>query len=290
MAVKLRKLLGLAAGWQNVQHNTLTRRSEKKNFAMKLNSRAQSAQNPHNHSPIVLVHGLFGSLDNLGILARDLIADHDIVQVDMRNHGLSPRSPEMTYPAMAQDLLDTLDAHQIERATFIGHSMGGKAVMALTALAPERISGLVAIDIAPVDYHVRRHDEIFAAIRAVSESAASTRQQAAQVMREHLQEEGVIQFLLKSFVDGDWRFNVPVLWDQYPHIVGWETIPAWPHPTQFIPGGNSPYVTDAYRDALLAQFPQARAHVIAGAGHWVHAEKPAAVLRAIRRYLTSIAA
>lgn len=82
-------------------------------------------------------------------------------------------------------------------------------------------------------------------------------------MREHLQEEGVIQFLLKSFVDGDWRFNVPVLWDQYPHIVGWETIPAWPHPTQFIPGGNSPYVTDAYRDALLAQFPQARAHVIA---------------------------
>ena len=175
MAVKLRKLLGLAAGWQNVQHNTLTRRSEKKNFAMKLNSRAQSAQNPHNHSPIVLVHGLFGSLDNLGILARDLIADHDIVQVDMRNHGLSPRSPEMTYPAMAQDLLDTLDAHQIERATFIGHSMGGKAVMALTTLAPERISGLVAIDIAPVDYHVRRHDEIFAAIRAVSESAASRR-------------------------------------------------------------------------------------------------------------------
>ena len=112
----------------------------------------------------------------------------------------------------------------------------------------------------------------------------------SQDMREHLQEEGVIQFLLKSFVDGDWRFNVPVLWDQYPHIVGWETIPAWPHPTQFIPGGNSPYVTDAYRDALLAQFPQARAHVIAGAGHWVHAEKPAAVLRAIRRYLTSIAA
>ncbi|STW45916.1 Esterase ybfF [Klebsiella pneumoniae] len=33
-------------------------------------------------------------------------------------------------------------------------------------------------------------------------------------------------------------------------------------------------MTDAYRDALLAQFPQARAHVIAGAGHWVHAEKP----------------
>lgn len=91
-------------------------------------------------------------------------------------------------------------------------------------------------------------------------------------MRQHLNEEGVIQFLLKSFVDGEWRFNVPVLWDQYPHIVGWEKIPAWDHPALFIPGGNSPYVSEQYRDDLLAQFPQARAHVIAGAGHWVHAE------------------
>ncbi|WP_032940155.1 esterase [Citrobacter youngae] len=252
---------------------------------MKLNIRAQSAQNPHNNSPIVLVHGLFGSLDNLGILARSLVADHDIIQVDMRNHGLSPRSPEMNYPAMAQDLVDTLNDRQIEKAIFIGHSMGGKAVMALTALAPDRIDRLVAIDIAPVDYHVRRHDEIFAAINAVTDAQATSRQQAASVMRQHLQEEGVIQFLLKSFVDGEWRFNVPVLWDQYPHIVGWETVPAWEHPALFIPGGNSPYVSEAYREQLLAQFPQARAHVIAGAGHWVHAEKPEAVLRAIRRYL-----
>ena len=253
---------------------------------MKLNSRAQSAQSPNNNSPIVLVHGLFGSLDNLGVLARDLVADRDILQVDMRNHGLSERSPEMTYGAMAQDLLDTLDANNIEKATLIGHSMGGKAVMALTALAPERIDQLVVIDVAPVDYDVRRHDEIFAAINAVTDAGVSTRQQAAAVMREHLDEEGVVQFLLKSFVDGAWRFNVPVLWDQYSNIVGWQKIPAWPNPTLFIRGGNSPYVTDAYRDQLLAQFPQARAHVIAGAGHWVHAEKPEAVLRAIRRYLS----
>ncbi len=75
-------------------------------------------------------------------------------------------------------------------------------------------------------------------------------------MREHLQEEGVIQFLLKSFVDGDYastcRCCGPV--SAYRRL---ETIPAW-HPTQFIPGGNSPRVTDAYRDALLAQLPQAR--------------------------------
>lgn len=194
----------------------------------------------------------------------------------------------MTYAAMAQDLLDTLDANNLQKVTLIGHSMGGKAVMALTALAPERIQGLVVIDVAPVDYDVRRHDEIFAAINAVTAAGAATRQQAAAVMREHLDEEGVVQFLLKSFVDGQWRFNVPVLGavQQYRRLGNGTCLAA---PTLFIRGGNSPYVTDAYRDALLAQFPQARAHVIAGAGHWVHAEKPDAVLRAIRRYLADTA-
>ena len=158
------------------------------------------------------------------MLARELVTDHDILQVDMRNHGLSGRSDEMTYAAMAQDLRDTLDANDLQKVTLIGHSMGGKAVMALTALAPERINGLVVIDVAPVDYDVRRHDEIFAAINAVTEAGAATRQQAAAVMREHLDEEGVVQFLLKSFVDGQWRFNVPVLWNQYNNIVGWQTV------------------------------------------------------------------
>ncbi|BET42954.1 esterase [Atlantibacter hermannii] len=252
---------------------------------MKLHTRMQTAQQSHTASPIVLVHGLFGSLDNLGVLARELVTDFDIVQVDMRNHGLSPRSDEMNYPAMAQDLLDTLDELSIDKATLIGHSMGGKAVMAATRIAPERIDKLVAIDIAPVDYKVRRHDEIFAAINAVTEAGATTRQEAAALMRQHIPEDGIIQFLLKSFAAGEWRFNVPALWDQYPHIVGWDTVPAWDHPALFIRGGNSPYVDESHRDALLAQFPQARAHVIAGAGHWVHAEKPQAVVRAIRRYL-----
>lgn len=252
---------------------------------MKLNARLQSAQCPTSHLPIVLVHGLFGSLDNLGVLARDLVHDRDVLSVDMRNHGLSPRDAHMSYAVMAQDIIDTLDAYQLEQATLIGHSMGGKAVMAATVLAPTRIDRLVAIDIAPVAYTVRRHDDIFAALKAVSAAGVSSRQQAAALMREYLDEESVVQFLLKSFVDGQWRFNLPVLEENYAAIIGWEPVPAWPHPALFIAGGNSSYIIPENRTALLAQFPQARAHVIAGAGHWVHAEKPDAVLRAIRRFL-----
>lgn len=104
-------------------------------------------------------------------------------------------------------------------------------------------------------------------------------------MRDYLQEEGVIQFLLKSFHNGEWRFNLPVLIERYEDITGWQDVPARPHPTLFIRGGLSPYVQDSYRTAIARQFPQARAHVVAGTGHWVHAEKPEAVLRAIHRFL-----
>ncbi|MBP2196879.1 esterase [Pantoea cypripedii] len=251
---------------------------------MILNARLQTEQSAPDATPILLIHGLFGSLDNLGVLARGLRDACPTLQVDVRNHGLSSRSEIMNYPAMAQDMVETLDAQGIDRVSVVGHSMGGKIAMALSTIAPHRIEKLVMIDIAPVDYQTRRHDEIFAAIRAVSAAGVTRRSEAAEVMRTLLDEEGVIQFILKSFQDGEWRFNVPVLWDNYTTISGWEEVPAWPHPALFIRGGDSPYLDNQHRDALLRQFPQAHAHVISGAGHWVHAEKPEAVLRAVRRF------
>ncbi len=255
------------------------------NFAMKLNFRLQNALSPTPSLPIILIHGLFGNLDNLGVLARDLQKEHNVIQVDLRDHGLSPRSPQVNYPDMAQDVLELIDQLAIEKAIIIGHSMGGKVAMALTAIAPDRIGKVVAIDVAPVNYQVRRHDSIFTALNAVSAAGITQRQEAAQLMRESIKEEGVIQFLLKSFQNGEWRFNVPALWDQYNNIVGWQPIPPWPHPILFIRGELSPYIQDSHRDDIARQFPQARAHVVAGTGHWVHAEKPDSVLRAIHRFI-----
>ncbi|MEI2266894.1 esterase [Erwinia sp. CGal63] len=251
---------------------------------MKLNFRLQSEQTAVSDAPVVLIHGLFGNLDNLGVLARDLKTARRIIQVDVRNHGFSPRSTEINYPAMARDVLETLDDLGVEHFEVIGHSMGGKIAMMLTALAPNRVKQLVVIDIAPVAYQQRHHDHIFAALEAVSEAGVTRRSEAAALMRKTIDEDGVIQFLLKSFQDGEWRFNVPALQQSYDKIIGWEKVPAWPHPTLFIRGELSPYITEAYREALLTQFPAARAHVITGAGHWAHAEKPDAVLRAIRRF------
>lgn len=253
---------------------------------MKLHFRLQKNESPTPSTlPIVLIHGLFGTLDNLGVLARDLKQHHDVLQVDLRNHGHSERSTDMSYAAMAQDLLETMDTAGIDKALVMGHSMGGKAAMALTALAPDRVEKLVVIDIAPVAYAERRHDNIFSAINAVTDAGIRDRQSAAACMRDIIPEEGVIQFLLKSFQQGEWLFNVPVLMAEYSNIIGWKELPAWPHPALFIRGGLSPYVQEQYRDAIANQFPASRAHVVAGASHWVHAEKPEAVLRAIHRFI-----
>nr|WP_314264553.1 esterase [uncultured Moellerella sp.] len=250
-----------------------------------LNYKLHQPEQPISSIPIVLIHGLFGDLNNLGALTRGLQNQFITLQIDVRNHGDSFRSDSMDYSDMAQDIIDLLAELDQPKAILIGHSMGGKIAMKVTALKPELVEKLVVIDIAPVAYQVRRHDEIFAALQAVIDQQATSRQQAAEIMSEYLTEEGVIQFLLKSFRQGEWKFNLPILIADYADIIGWQDVPAWLGKVLFIPGGNSNYIKETYRDHMAKQFPNATAWVIAGAGHWVHAEKPDAVLRAIYRFL-----
>ncbi|EPL9572425.1 esterase [Providencia rettgeri] len=251
-----------------------------------LNHTIHKAENPLSNSPVVLIHGLFGDLNNLGVLGRDLQYYFDTIQIDVRNHGDSFRAEQMSYQQMAQDVITLIKSLGYEGATLIGHSMGGKIAMAATEIAPNFIEKIVAIDIAPVAYQVRRHDKIFAALDAVTTEHAKNRQDAAAIMRNEINEEGVIQFLLKSFKQGEWKFNIPALKANYENIIGWKTVPVWDKPVLLIPGGNSPYVQAEYKDEITAQFPNAKAWIVADTGHWVHAEKPDHVLRAIHKFLS----
>ena len=235
---------------------------------------------------LVFIHGLFGSLSNLGMLARAFEQDYDILQLDLRNHGLSGHCDSMSYTEMAEDVLQTVTELGIEKLILIAHSMGGKVAMKLTALAPTRVQGLVVLDIAPVSYQQRHHDHIFTALNAVTQAHLETRQQATELMGEYIAEAGVIPFLLKSFHRGQWRFNVSALEKNYAEIIVWQTQAAWQHPCLFLRGANSAYVAKPeFQQAVQQQFPQATLSTIEDAGHWLHAEQTTAVIAEIQHYL-----
>ena len=238
---------------------------------------------------IVLIHGLFGNLDNLGLLARDLVKDHQVLSVDLRNHGLSFHSDDHHYALLAQDVNLLLDHLNIHSVTLVGHSMGGKAVMKLASIAPEKVQQLIVLDMAPVAYTTRRHDNVFAGLNAVIEAKPLNRRNAMDVLSQHIEIEGVRQFIGKSLYNNGqymtWRFNVASLEKNYWNILGWDNIDPCDVPTLFIKGGDSDYLMPEHQTAIQAQFTNAKAHVVAKTGHWLHAEKPAEVLRAIRKFL-----
>lgn len=136
-------------------------------MATLLNYKISQPENPIDSTPILLIHGLFGDMNNLGMIARGL-TDYTTIQIDVRNHGDSFHSDEMNYSVMAEDVAALLQSLNIQEVIIIGHSMGGKIAMALTEKINDKIKKLIVIDVAPVAYNVHRHTEIFAALNAVS--------------------------------------------------------------------------------------------------------------------------
>ncbi|MBL1377934.1 alpha/beta fold hydrolase [Zobellella iuensis] len=251
---------------------------------MQLNFRRQGQGRP-----VMLIHGLFGSLDNLNGLGKALAGQFDVIAVDVRNHGQSPRDEQMGYAAMAEDILALAEQLELERPALVGHSMGGKIAMMAAALAPADVHALVVADIAPVAYTQARHDAVFRGLQAVAEAGCQSRKEADAVLAQHVDLAGVRQFLLKSFLaDGDapWRFNVPVLFAHYQAIMGWPGIPQpYEGPTLFLKGSESDYLLPEHQPLVRQQFPRAKARVIQDTGHWLHAEKPQMFNRLVQDFL-----
>lgn len=236
--------------------------------------------------PVVFIHGLFGSLTNLGMLARHFMEGRTVVQLDIRNHGLSGHDQDLSYTLMAKDVLETLDALGIQDFVAIGHSMGGKIAMVLADLTQDRMQQLIVLDMAPVQYSENHHDQIFKALFAVEEANVASRAQATEVMSLYIKENSVIQFLLKSFNKGQWLFNLKALYTHYSDILSWQTLAPHALNTLFLKGGRSFYISQPeHFQAIAVQFPNHHVKTIEDAGHWLHAEKRTEVLTAIDEFL-----
>ncbi len=240
--------------------------------------------------PLIAVHGLFGSLENLGVITRLLADTYQVYAVDLRNHGRSPHRDEMTHAVSADDIVRLMDKLGLKSAHLFGHSLGGKAVMQVALSYPERVRKVVVGDITPAASR-GNHDNVFNGIFAVDLDVVDSRRDVDKVLAEHIQEPAVRSFILKNLVrDEDnnysWKANMQALREQYEHILAPVAyIAPFTGPVLFIKGGDSDYLTPADTPEVLARFPSASVKVIEGTGHWLHAEKPAVFVRLMLNFL-----
>lgn len=241
-------------------------------------------------SPVILLHGLFGMGDNLGLLARALSAHFQVLSLDLPNHGRSPRSQSMNLDDMAEKVIEFLDFEGISRADFVGHSLGGKLAMHVALNQPKRVRRLVVADIAPVQYS-GNHDDVFAALRAVPIDSVQSRAEVASVLSQYLEEEGVRQFLLKSLYRNEqgqfcWRMDIEALHHCYPQLsMGYNGPGSFTGPTLFIKGQDSSYIQAKHQSTIEQLFPHYQFKIIQNTGHWLHAEKPVVFNRLVERFL-----
>jgi esterase len=253
-----------------------------------LNFRVSGQPADDQGAPLIILHGLFGTLDNWGGQVKTLAEHFQVFALDLRNHGRSPQSPAMDYSLMVQDLIAFMDRQQLDRIALMGHSMGGKVAMQMALDHPERITQLAIVDIAPVAYPPG-HDDVFAGLNAIVLNQLASRREADQQLSKHIQDATVRQFLLKNLYRDEgkfrWRMNLEALQKNYPKLAqAPRSETPYTGPTLFIKGGESDYIRDAHREVTLRLFPHAQAKVIAGAGHWPHAEKPPQFTRIVQRF------
>ena len=242
-------------------------------------------------APLIIAHGLLGQSRNFGTLARGFAEKRTVISVDMRNHGDSPWHEVMDYDAMAEDLAAVIEIHGAEHAHVLGHSMGGKAAMRLALRRPELLASLVVADIAPVAYDHEYYKEI-KAMQTIGLDAISRRSQADQILQAAIPQASMRAFLLQnlSIKEGSarWKPNLDVLAESMEAITGWLPLPAgarYDGPTLFVKGADSTYVMTHHEPAILALFPAVEYTSIAGAGHWLHAERPKPFFEKIDAFL-----
>ncbi len=258
--------------------------------------------------PLIILHGLFGTLDNWQTIAKRLADEYTVFIIDLPNHGRSPHTEGVfDYETMADALAEFLQSHWIYETRLIGHSMGGKLAMQFALSHPDIVKKLVVVDIAPKLYK-NGHQDVFDALFAIDLNTLKDRKEAETVLMDKLKGDvGTVQFLLKNLTRNnpfnkeeenveernpeavgkggnfEWKMNLQDLFDNYDNILKAPVGTPFTKPTLFIRGGNSRYIKDS--DDLNTLFPNATLQTIEGASHWVHADKPKELLAALTRFL-----
>jgi esterase len=244
-----------------------------------------------NGEPLIILHGLFGSLKNWDAISRKLAAHFRVLAVDQRNHGRSPHDSRMDYPTMAADVSELLDACQLPRAHVLGHSMGGKTAMTFALRYPQQCARLIVADIAPRAFPPH-HAGILEALMGLDLDSLKTRKEIEEALAGAIPDLGLRRFLLMNLEQGvggsfSWRMGLAEIHEAYEslgeRVSGTLTSTG---PALFLRGETSDYLLDDDLPQILSMFPQARLKTVRSAGHLLHVENPTEFLQAVADFLS----
>ena len=242
-------------------------------------------------APLVILHGLYGSKRNWASIAARLAARRRVLAVDLRNHGDSPWDAAHDYPALAADVARLIETRIGGPADVLGHSMVGKAAMMLALDRPDLVARFVAVDIAPAP-SPGTAAVAPRVLRAVSLEGLSRRGEVEAALAVSIPDPTVRAFLVTNVRGGPeglaWTINLEALDRHFEEILAFPAVrpgTRFDKPGLFIAGGRSDYVRPEHRPVIERLFPRAAVHVVAGAGHWVHAEAPGPFLEVVEWFL-----
>jgi lipase len=161
--------------------------------------------------PVVCVHGVSAHGRRFRKLAEERLAQRfRVLAPDLRGHGASDWEPPWTIATHLHDVLETLDDAGVRGADWIGHSFGGRVVLELAALDPDRIERAVLLDPAiqllpHVGFDFAELARADRAYDAPEEAIAERLESSAATPREHLEEEN--REHLVRHPDGKFRFR-----------------------------------------------------------------------------------
>jgi esterase len=225
--------------------------------------------------PVMIVHGLYGSGRNWGVIAKRLSDQFFLITVDLRNHGDSPWLDTHNYHVMADDLVEVINSLNI-KPNIIGHSMGGKAAMVLALKRPNLVRNLIIADIAPVKYE---HDQsqFIEAMQKVDLSKVEKRSDATLALSKFVEDKSLQNFFTQSLdiKAKRWKLNLKVLRSEMSEILSFPKIESeFSGHSLFLKGEKSDYIKSEHRKLIKSLFTKARFATFKEAGHWLHAEKP----------------
>ncbi|KAK9768444.1 hypothetical protein K7432_000921 [Basidiobolus ranarum] len=247
------------------------------------------------NTPLLILHGLFGSKQNWKTLAKSYATglNADVYALDLRNHGESPHIEPLNYEALAGDVSEFLKEKNLRKVNILGHSMGGKVAMTLSLTEPAQFEKLVVVDMSPVT--LKLSNDMYSYIDSMKkvEEGRHTKQSAVDMeLKRYIPDVGVRMFLMTNLKMDDngvyrWRIPLDIIKNHLEDLGDFpvkEGSKQFSKPTLFVSGSKSHYVQQKYHSTIQSFFPNVQFTEL-DAGHWVHAEKPKEFLDLTMRFL-----